>query len=235
MERWEMQADDLVVMAIRSWRFRKWLVPRSLSQSIPFFKSAPERERRGEERIWVRCIWAKISSFFFLFDSTEVIKTTVEHSRWWSNTKKLFMESTATNVPLQLSVCLSLSSLFFMFLFCFFSLSFVYPSHLSSVTYEGSEANIAIMAQGHGHASRALTGNLPYPSLLYFIFFYIIFLFTNNNIPYGRCLHVLPPIYISPSRMPRSLYVYYNLLPGCDLRCSSIAPPLGPLAILPLR
>ena len=100
----------------------------------------------------------------------------MEHSRRWSNTKKLFMESTATNVPLQLAVCLSLSSLFFMFLFCFFSLSFVYPSHLSSVTYEGSEANIAIMAQGHGHASRALTGNLPYPSLLYFIFFILFFL-----------------------------------------------------------
>ena len=70
MERWEMKADDLVVTAKRSWGYRKWLVLRSLSQGIPFFESAPERERRGKERLgdgFEFGAYGTISSLFFFF------------------------------------------------------------------------------------------------------------------------------------------------------------------------
>ena len=141
MDRWEMKADDLVVTAKRSWGYRKWLVLRSLSQGIPLFESAPERERRGKERLgdgFGFGAYGTISSLFFLFfsfsffDSTKVNKTTREHSRWWCNTKQLFMESTVTNGPPQLSVCLSLSSLFHVFHYfaSFFSLFCVSSSSL---------------------------------------------------------------------------------------------------------
>ena len=112
-----MKADDLVVTAKRSWGYRKWLVLRSLSQGIPFFESAPERERRGKERLGdgfgFGAYGTTPSLFFFssFFDSTELNKTTREHSRWWCNTKQLFMESLS-----------SLFHVFYYFASFFFSL-----------------------------------------------------------------------------------------------------------------
>ena len=82
----KVEADDLVVRAIRSWGFCKWFVLVSSSQSIPVGKSVLEgggrrcdevtkmRREEGEGRwgevrwrIWVRWLWDKISSIFFWF------------------------------------------------------------------------------------------------------------------------------------------------------------------------
>ena len=174
-----MKADDLVVTAKRSWGYRKWLVLRSWSQGIPFFESAPERERRGKERLgdgFGLGAYGTISSlfFFFFFFFLSLIQRRLTkqqgniagdgatlNSCSWS----LLWQMAHRNYPY---VSRSLHSFMFFIILLLFFLSFVYPPRLSLEAYEDSEANTTIMAQGHGHASRARTGNLPCHSVSFF-------------------------------------------------------------------
>ena len=112
------------------------------------------------------------------------------------------------NNPTSWYVSRSPNSFFKFFLFCFFFLSFLYPSHLSSEAHENSEPPTK-QSWLKDMVTRVERAQVICFSSVYHIFYYFL-LFScthhNNNIPYvgGRYLHVVPPIYYSPSRMPRS-------------------------------